>query len=231
MKTLVLVVGITAIIARSFAQGTLNFANGAPGVNSPVTNWDGTELAGPWFAADLWWAPGSVADSTLLFELGAPAIFRTNGYFFGGSRTIPGTTGGMLITVQVRVEGGLAGCPPFASDCDPILRQSGWSDLIPVVLASPPDPPVSLRGLAPFGLSPPTSRSAPHCTVNSIIGDRLVLSWPPSSAAASFVLQQNADLTTTNWITRTETPILVGPEFQIAIPKPTGTMFYRLVSK
>jgi len=231
MKTLLLLTSIALAAVHSFAQGTLIFANLGTRLDAPVTNWDGTRLAGYMFAADLWWAPGTVTDSKQLMELGAPAVFISEGYFLGGTRLIPGTVGGTVITAQVRAFGGVAGCPPFAWDCDSSVYQEGDSALMQLTLTSGPEPPASLNGLTPFGISPPTTRSAPRCIVNSIVGDRLVLSWPPSSVAASFVLQQNSDLTTTNWVTITTTPILVGREFQIAIPVPRGNMFYRLVSQ
>lgn len=231
MKTLLFLISLAATVVSSFAQGTLNFSNLGVGLDAPVTNWDGTPLAGSMFAADLWWAPGYVTDSQQLIELGAPAVFFAEGYFLGGTRTIPGTMGGSVVTLQVRALGGVAGCPPFAWDCDSSVFQEGDSALMQVTLTSPPDPPASLKGLTPFGISPPTTRSAPRCIVNSVVGNRLVLSWPPSIVAGSFVLQQNSDLTTTNWVTITETPVLVGPEFQIAVPVPRGNMFYRLVAE
>ena len=52
------------------------------------------------------------------------------------------------------------------------------------------------------------------------------LSWPASSG--SFTLQQNPDLTTTNWTTLTNTPVLVSGEYQVGLPSSAGSMFYRL---
>ena len=215
-----------------FAQeGTLIFANLGSGVDAPVTNWNGTPLAGSMFAADLWWAPGIVTDPNMLVELQQPAVFYSDGYFLGGTRKIPGTSSGTVITVQVRVFGGAPGCPPFCWDCYCPTFQQGESDLIPLSLAAPPAPPGGLTGLSSFGLSPPTTYSAPQFILNTIAGTKLVLGWQPSRVASNFVVQQNADLTTTNWVTLTQRPVLVGPQFQIEIPKPTGTMFYRLVSQ
>ena len=52
------------------------------------------------------------------------------------------------------------------------------------------------------------------------------ISWPAS--AGSFALQQNPDLTITNWTTLTNTPVLVSGEYQISLPSPASSMFYRL---
>jgi hypothetical protein len=222
---------LTLWSGAGFAQGTIIFANKGVGLDAPVTNWDGTGLAGSAFGADLYWAPGIVTDSTVLVGLGAPTYFLTNGYFDGGARTIPFTPG-TVITLQVRVAD-LDGCPPWQWDlarCNALTFQHGESALFQVTVTSPPDPPASLKGLEPFGISPPTTPGAPRFTLNSMSGDRLVFSWPPS-VVGNFVLQQNDNLGTTNWVTSTDAPDFVGPQFQVVIPKPAGTMFYRLVSK
>lgn len=228
IKTLImsLTVALSLSSIDVVAQGTLIFANFGGGVDAPVTNWDGTKLAGYYFMADLWWAPGIVTDRTLLVALGAPAVFGGDGFFLGGTRTIPGVVGGTVITVQVRV---WDNAPECVWDCDSPIFQHGESTLIQVTLTQVPYPPVSLTGLAPFGISPPTTRSAPRFTVSQSASDELLFTWLPSSAGTNFLLQQNADLNTTNWVTITDAPIFVAPQFQIAIPKPTGTMFYRLV--
>src|SRR3974390_1791863 len=224
--TISLTVALSLSSIHVVAQGTLIFANFGGGVDAPVTNWDGTKLAGYYFMADLWWAPGIVTDSTLLVGVGEPAVFSGNGYFLGGTRTIPGTVGGTIITVQVRT---WANAPECVWDCDSPHFQHGQSTLIQVTLTPAPYPPVSLTGLAPFGISPPTTRSSPRFTVGQSGSYELLFSWSPSSAGTKFFLQQNADLNTTNWITIREAPTFVAPQFQLAIPKPTGTMFYRLV--
>jgi len=231
MKAVLITMALAAASVSSHAQGTLNFANYGAGVDAPVINWDGTRLAGWLFVADLWWAPGLVTDPKQLIELGQPVVFLTNGYFLGGTRTIPGAGQGTVITVQIRAFGGTPGCPPICFDCYCPTFQQGYSDLFQVTLTTPPNPPASLNGMAPFSLSPPTTYSAPQFILNAITGDKLVLAWAPSAVATNFVLQQNADLTTTNWVTLTQRPVLVGPQFQVEMPKPAGTMFYRLVSE
>jgi len=56
-------------------------------------------------------------------------------------------------------------------------------------------------------------------------------SWP--SSAPGYALQQNFDLTTTNWTTITNTPVISGYSNQVVVSPPVasgGNVFYRLVS-
>lgn len=228
-----LALGVVLSIQGALGQGTLNFANIGVGLAAPITNWDGSTAVASSCLIDLYWAPGVVGDSTQLLALGAPAHFITNGYFLGGARTLPNSPAGTVITAQVRVWDAAA-CSPWGGwvwiPCASSFSQYGASRLFQVMLTAPPATPTPLVGLQSFGITPPTSLLPPRFSVNSVVGDRLVLSWPPSITGSNFVLQQNPDLSTTNWVTIMQAPIFVGPRFQIAIPKPAGTMFYRLVA-
>ena len=53
--------------------------------------------------------------------------------------------------------------------------------------------------------------------------------WP--ATAIGFILQQNADLSTTNWTTVTISPVIVGTEQQVIIPVSANNAFYRLRSQ
>ena len=57
-------------------------------------------------------------------------------------------------------------------------------------------------------------------------GTNLVLSWP--SPPGGFVLQQNADLATTNWIAATNTPTITNQQNQLILLPASGGQFYRL---
>jgi hypothetical protein len=57
-------------------------------------------------------------------------------------------------------------------------------------------------------------------------GGNLVLSWP--SPPGNFVLQQNSDLTTTNWLTMTNTPATTNSQNQVILAPAAGNQFYRL---
>jgi len=53
----------------------------------------------------------------------------------------------------------------------------------------------------------------------------LLLAWP--AAVTNYLLEQNPDLTTTNWTAVPDAPVLVGSEKQVIV-SPTGDRFYRL---
>lgn len=114
MKRLFLTAALGVVcVVPAFAQwelgGSLNFANVGVGFQAKVTDTDGvTGLSGSAWSADLYWAAGTVTDSTVLTALNEPATFSTvplqAGYFFGGVRTVPLVPlGNGLITAQVRV--------------------------------------------------------------------------------------------------------------------------------
>ena len=67
----------------------------------------------------------------------------------------------------------------------------------------------------------------PQLSIN-LATNRVRLSWP---APASFVVQQNPDLNTTNWVSLTNGPVSVGSQSEVVIPPPAGKMFYRLMSQ
>ena len=54
----------------------------------------------------------------------------------------------------------------------------------------------------------------------------MVIAWPTN--AIGFVLQQNPVLGTTNWVTVTNSPVVVGSEKQVTLPASEGGAFYRL---
>lgn len=235
MKTrlLPLALGFLLTTMAALGQGALNFANIGVGLDAQITNWDGTTAMSSSCLIYLYWAPGVIGDSTRLIALGAPTHFFTNGYFVGGARTLPNSPSGTMITAQVRVWDAAA-CSPWGGwswiPCASSFSQYGVSEMFQVMLTAPPSTPAQLVGLNSFGVTPPTSLLPPRFAVSSETGNRLVLTWPPSIAGTNFVLQQNPDLSTTNWVTVAQAPVLVGPQFQMAIPKPAGTMFYRLVT-
>jgi len=74
------------------------------------------------------------------------------------------------------------------------------------------------------------STPAPALAVASS-GGSLFLSWVVPSI--DFVLEQNADLGTTNWTDVSGTPVLDYSTLrnQVTVPAPAGPMFYRLISQ
>jgi hypothetical protein len=113
MKGLFFASTLGAVVCVSaFAQGTLDFANSGPNHMAGVYDTDGvTGLSGSAWSADLYWAPGIILNTAELTALNQPATFSTveSGFFFGGTRTIPGTVPGETITAQVRVWDSAAG--------------------------------------------------------------------------------------------------------------------------
>lgn len=234
MKTLILAAALGAGGVSALAQGALNFANYGGGVNAPVTDLGGTHgLNGPGFVADLYWTKGSVLD---LAPLGQPAPFWTNGIFAGGERIIPGAAAGETITVQVRIWD-VADSPFWTPGL--LYSSTAWvaeSAPFSITLTSAPDPPALLTGLQPFKVGfclscPFPPQPSLRVATDSTDGKKLLFSWT-AYAAAEYLVQQNADLNTTNWMTLTNEPALVGLtneiQFQLVTPAPSGTMFYRL---
>jgi hypothetical protein len=72
------------------------------------------------------------------------------------------------------------------------------------------------------------SLPAPLLSV-SLAGTNVVISWTVPSI--NFVLQQNSDLTTTNWTDVTTSPTVTNLQNQVVLPAPTGNAFYRLRSQ
>src|SRR6266487_1877543 len=106
-QTLALLAALAVSTACVMAQGSVNFQNGGPGVNAVIRDADATALSGVAYAADLYWALGTVSDPNALASAGFSTVFGSGpsaGYFFGGVLGIPGTSaaGGQLVTVQVR---------------------------------------------------------------------------------------------------------------------------------
>jgi len=155
MKTLVLTGLLSLALVSASGQGTLNFANAAFGVDAPVRDVYGNAMAGTAWAADFYWAAGTVSDSGLLAPLNQPANFSATvpGYFFGGLRTIPGAIGGATITAQVRVWDTADGnsWEMVRASWSP-TAQVAESSLFQVTLTAVPYPPANLTGLEPFSV-------------------------------------------------------------------------------
>lgn len=69
----------------------------------------------------------------------------------------------------------------------------------------------------------------PPLAITNASANILLLYWPTPTSA--FAVQQNPDLNPAHWTTLTNTSMVVGSQNQITVPKPPGTMFYRLVSQ
>ena len=67
---------------------------------------------------------------------------------------------------------------------------------------------------------------APLLRIAVTATNSVVLSWP--AGPAEFRVQQNSDLSSTNWVGVGQAPVLVGGESQVIVPPPAGNRFYRL---
>jgi photosystem II stability/assembly factor-like uncharacterized protein len=65
---------------------------------------------------------------------------------------------------------------------------------------------------------------------STLVGTNLIISWPVPST--NFVLQQNMDLTTSDWLTMTNTPLLnlTNLQYEIGLLPTNGAAFYRLAT-
>jgi len=101
----------------------------------------------------------------------------------------------------------------------PIVADNGHGPLLYV-----PSTSVGYLALAPNDRFP---SGAPRLTISLTATNTVLISWP--SPYSGFALQQNSNLSTTNWVTLTNTPITIGSQNQVTMPPPTGNQFYRLM--
>jgi len=66
----------------------------------------------------------------------------------------------------------------------------------------------------------------PSLRINAANGQLAVVSWPAISV--DFLLQENSDLNTTNWVTVTNLPSLIGNRYQVTLALKPNNQFYRL---
>ena len=157
MKKLIVTLALGMACVSAFAQGTLNFANVASGLNAKIfldSVGSATSPAGTGWIAQLWYGPAGSAESALI-GLPTTATFSTiaaqTGYFTGGQRTIDTIAGGAAAVVQVRAWNAAAGATWDAAQLSPI-GIAGRSSLFTINLATPPATPANLVGLTSFAL-------------------------------------------------------------------------------
>jgi len=66
----------------------------------------------------------------------------------------------------------------------------------------------------------------PQLNLSLSPANTLAFTW--TGSANGYLLQANASLGTTNWVTVTNTPVTVGSSNEVALPAPSGNQFYRL---
>jgi hypothetical protein len=159
-------ISIFAAALSCFSQGTVNFANGAGGVNAPFCDANGVLLSGSGYLAQLYVGPSGTSNPLLLTTngvSGTPTPFATGasaGYFFGNVRSIAGYTAATVVTLQVRVWATAAGT---SWETAPTAR--GESNLIQVALDGGVTPVPNMVGLQGACLVP-----EPSSAVLSVLG-------------------------------------------------------------
>jgi hypothetical protein len=126
----------------------------------------------------------------------------------------------------------------FANVPGILLPGETYSDVVFGIVINPTTPPgqyfgiVTLQGgtniFAATNLASPIFEvTLPTASLDiALSGTNVLLSWP--APPGDFVLQQNFDLTTTNWTTITNTPAVVNGQNQVMLPTGSSNQFYRI---
>jgi hypothetical protein len=167
MKKLLLLSGLMVAALGAYAQGTVNFANGASGVDAPITNGipgspTPSVRADNTFRAQLYVGPAGTANQALLSTngvSGTPATLLSGGgagYFLGNARDITGFAPGSVVTLQVRAWSTSGGATSWESATG-LFR--GESNLIQTGLGGGTIPTPNMLGLQGFvvGIPEPSS--------------------------------------------------------------------------
>jgi hypothetical protein len=126
----------------------------------------------------------------------------------------------------------------FANVPGILLPGETYGDVVFAITINPAIPPgqyfgiVTIQGgtniFATNNLASPIFEiSLPPAALGVMLsGTNLAISWP--SPPGNFVLQQNSDLTTTNWMTVTNLVTITNSQNQVFFPTSAGSDFYRL---
>jgi hypothetical protein len=192
------------------AEGTLNFANGAAGVNAPVTDSGGSRLSGPDWSATLLHLreegePVPVAGPVALGE-GDLA-----GYFLGGTVVLEEASPRSKATFQVRI-----------SDASGTAK--AVSDSVTIELGGDLYPPANLVGLNPIEVAG-EAQSELELRVNPL-AEHIELAWPAEHSGAQ--LESTDTLKPPQWAP-VETDASLNGGFRVLdLPANEERQFYRL---
>jgi hypothetical protein len=149
-KTLATIITVGALVASSYAQGTVNFANAAASV---VKKWttltDSTLVNMPVGGGrvELLWAAVGTTDLNLFSSVGITGFNTAPGRFSGGTLTIPTTVAGGGAALVVR---GWTGASLTWAGIDPLTDQAGYSSIFTLAATGnpttvPPGTPASIN--------------------------------------------------------------------------------------
>lgn len=196
------------VVLRAAAQGTLNFANGAAGVNAPVRlAGGGQSLEGARWKAELLLV--SIDGSTK--RIGEAVPFQTSvgaGYFFGGLVTVPGVEAAASATFRVRA-------------FDTTGTAEATSNPVTISLGGGRLPPANLVGLESWTLK----AANPELTIR-LAQQTVVLSW--SKDFPNAVLEFTDRLSDANWSPMTELPGPGEGNLLVTLPVTVPERYYRL---
>ena len=181
------------------------------------------------------------ADLALTLTPSVKSGLGTNEVAFAGILTNRNTTGNLFLNnigVSFNSGGTNFGAETnvfFANVPGILLPGETYNDVVFAVSLSPATPPGNYSGTVTisggtdiFGVTALASQTfqitlLPTLAI-SLAGTNKVLSW----SAGNYVLQENSDLQTTNWVTVTNAPTLVNGQNQLMLPPSAGNGFYRL---
>ncbi len=168
----------------------------------------------------------------------------TNEIFFTGALTNTSLTTNFLNSIQFGFTNAATNYLTadtnvfFANVPGLLLPGETYTDVVFGIFISPATPPgnysgtVTIQGGADiFAVANLTNQTfqvtlPPAALGIATSGSNLLLSWP--SPPGNFVLQQNADLTTTNWTTVPNTSAITNYPGQVILAPTNGSQFYRL---
>jgi hypothetical protein len=176
--SMVLTLSVLGLLTKAAELGTVNFSNGAAGVDAPVTHPNEIVNGREWSVDMLRLVTTNiqgVVRSNWVGGFGLSASFTTNppaGYFFGGRTAIPNTLPGETATLKVRVWR----YGTRVAEWEPITLTLGGGKI----------PPANLIGLQPMRVPPADLLSIAK------IESGVALSWP--SEFGGLQLQMSSEL-------------------------------------
>lgn len=156
MKKLTLIATCVLASLTAWAQGTVNFANFAAGVDAPVVNSaTGLRVQGPAFASQLFFGPTTAGNNINSYTPVAGVVnFQTGagaGYFLGGNKVIPTFGTGSSVKLIVAAFSTANGADYLSARA---TGTTGFSLPVTVALGGGTVPPPNLTGLQGFSVAP-----------------------------------------------------------------------------
>ena len=185
------------------------------------------------------------ADLICLLTPAAQSGLGSNEVFFAGSLTNTSLTDNLFLNnLQISFSDDAANF--FAADTNAffanvpgiLLPGETYNDTVFGITIDPSTPPGQFFGIVTFqggadifAITNLSSQAFQVILPSAALGiaasdTNLVLFWP--SPPGGFVLQQNSDLTTTNWMAVTKTPDFTNGQNQSTLSPALGSQFYRL---